>query len=81
MINDSLTKDNVSHTLYLLKNSLPRDEKMIIFDQNAYVYHHEMKNHKLETETTLTIDDIKEKITKSNIILEKAINSEFKYFL
>lgn len=47
LINDSLNKDNYSHTLYLIKSSLPRDEKLVVIDQNAFVYHNEMKNLKL----------------------------------
>lgn len=47
LINESLEKDNFSHTLYLLKNSFPhRDDKTIIIDQNAYLYHFQMKNLK-----------------------------------
>lgn len=47
LINDSLSKENFAHTLYLLKNSLPhRNDKMIILDQNAYLYHFQMKQLK-----------------------------------
>lgn len=44
LINESIEKDNYAHTLYLLKNSFPhRDDKTIIIDQNAYLYHFQMK--------------------------------------
>jgi hypothetical protein len=46
LLNDSLTKDNVAHTFYLLKNSLPKDDKVVIIDQNAFIYHTELKKLK-----------------------------------
>ena len=79
LINDSLTKDNALHTMYLLKNSLPRDDSLIINDLNAHVYHNEMKKLKLVKES-VNIDDIKSAIRNSNLILENALNSILKYF-
>lgn len=99
MINDSIVKDNYTHTLNLIKNSLPRDEKLIVIDQNAYIYHNELKSLKIvknfeslllvcyafklfdlnfyfKEKDVITIEDIKDKIRKSNLILENALNSK-----
>lgn len=98
MINDSIVKDNYTHTLNLIKNSLPRDEKLIVIDQNAFIYHNELKSLKIVTnlhrfylrciqivwlnlyifkeKDVITIEDIKDKIRKSNLILENALNSK-----
>lgn len=46
LINDSIGQDNYNHTLHLIKNSLPQDEKLIVIDQNAYIYHNELKSLK-----------------------------------
>ena len=41
LINGSIVKDNHSHTFYLIKNSMPRDETLCIND------HNEMKKLKI----------------------------------
>ena len=73
LINDSLTKDNVLHTLYLLKNSLPKDDKYLVMDQNAFIYHNELKKMKCMNEV-LSIDDIRFGIKNCNNLLENALN-------
>lgn len=75
LINDSLSKDNVAHTLYLLKNSMPKDGKLVLIDQNAFMYHNELRKMKnMAHSKVLTIDDIRKGVKSSNIILENALN-------
>ena len=72
LINEALLGENIPHTLIAIK-SLPKDEKIGIIDQNAYLYHTELKKM-LETKEKLDYDDIKAGIKECNILLESALN-------
>ena len=73
LINDSLNKDNASHTMYLIKNSMPRDDNLLINDLNSFLYHSELRKLK-QLKENLKIDDIKSTIRNCNQILDNALN-------
>jgi len=75
LINDSLVKDNPVHTMYLIKNSMPRDDNLNINELNAFIYHIEMKKIK-NLKNNLNIDDIKLTIRNCNTILDNALKSK-----
>jgi hypothetical protein len=60
--------------LYLLKNAIPKEEKLAIIEQNAYLYFNELKDLR-DCNGFLTIQNMKSVVRLCNTILENALNS------